>query len=111
LTGTVHVTIVIHNMTIAIKPKTMAAGVFKAKCLAVLDRVQKKREGVVITKRGKPVARVVPLENDDGNGLPLALPDPFVRAAEVRFDAADPATDVAGGHDRYLEEVWGGPSR
>lgn len=44
------------------KTKTMAAGMFKAKCLAVMDEVQAKRQTVVITKRGKPVAKLVPVE-------------------------------------------------
>jgi prevent-host-death family protein len=35
---------------------------FKAKCLALMDRVAEKRETYVITKRGKPVARLVPVE-------------------------------------------------
>jgi prevent-host-death family protein len=42
--------------------KTMAAGVFKAKCLKVMDEVQAKRISVVITKRGKPVAKIVPID-------------------------------------------------
>jgi prevent-host-death family protein len=42
--------------------KTMAAGAFKANCLAVMDEVQTKRLTVVITKRGKPVAKLVPVE-------------------------------------------------
>ena len=42
--------------------KTMAAGAFKAKCLAVMDEVQSKRITVVITKRGKPVAKIVPID-------------------------------------------------
>lgn len=41
--------------------KRMAAGVFKANCLAVMDEVQAKHETVVITKRGKPVAKLVPV--------------------------------------------------
>jgi len=41
--------------------KKMAAGVFKARCLAVMDEVQAKREPVLITKRGKPVAKLVPV--------------------------------------------------
>jgi prevent-host-death family protein len=41
--------------------KKMAAGVFKANCLAVMDEVQAKRESVLITKHGKPVAKLVPL--------------------------------------------------
>lgn len=39
--------------------RTMAAGEFKAKCLAVMDEVLSTGEPVLITKRGKPVARVV----------------------------------------------------
>jgi prevent-host-death family protein len=35
---------------------------FKAKCLELMDRVQARRETFVITKRGKPVAKLVPLE-------------------------------------------------
>jgi prevent-host-death family protein len=41
--------------------KKMAAGAFKANCLAVMDEVQAKHETVVITKRGKPVAKLVPV--------------------------------------------------
>jgi prevent-host-death family protein len=44
--------------------KTMTAGAFKANCLAVMDEVQAKRETVVITKRGKPVAKLVPISLD-----------------------------------------------
>ena len=40
----------------------IAAGEFKAKCLHVLDEVQRSRQEVVITKRGKPVARLLPIE-------------------------------------------------
>jgi prevent-host-death family protein len=42
--------------------RRMAAGSFKANCLAVMDEVQAKRETVVITKHGKPVAKLVPVE-------------------------------------------------
>lgn len=44
----------------------MAAGEFKAKCLAVMDEVEAKREAVVITKRGRPVARLVPIDRPEG---------------------------------------------
>jgi prevent-host-death family protein len=40
----------------------MAAGSFKAHCLAVMDEVQAKRQTVLITKRGKPVAKLVPVD-------------------------------------------------
>ena len=44
--------------------KTMAAGSFKAHCLAVMDEVQAKREAIVITKHGKPVVKLVPADKD-----------------------------------------------
>jgi prevent-host-death family protein len=44
--------------------KKMAAGPFKINCLAVMDEVQAKHETVVITKRGKPVAKLVPLNTE-----------------------------------------------
>jgi prevent-host-death family protein len=46
--------------------RTMAAGKFKAQCLAVMDEVQAKREPVTITKHGKPVAKLVPLDIPEG---------------------------------------------
>jgi prevent-host-death family protein len=35
---------------------------FKAKCLELMDRVAERRETFVITKRGKPVAKMVPVD-------------------------------------------------
>jgi prevent-host-death family protein len=43
---------------------TIAAGEFKAKCLSLLDQVQSSRTGIVITKRGRPVARLVPVDEE-----------------------------------------------
>jgi prevent-host-death family protein len=43
------------------KMTTIAAGEFKAKCLKLLDEVAEKREALVITKHGKPVAQLVPV--------------------------------------------------
>ena len=38
--------------------KTIGAAKFKAQCLAILDKLDP--EGLVITKRGKPVAKLIP---------------------------------------------------
>lgn len=40
----------------------IGAGEFKAKCLQLLDDVAEKRGTLVITKHGKPVAKLVPVE-------------------------------------------------
>lgn len=44
--------------------KIMPAGEFKTNCLAVMDEVKAKRETVVITKHGEPVAKLVPVSAD-----------------------------------------------
>jgi prevent-host-death family protein len=47
--------------------RKIAAGEFKARCLTLMEDVRSTREPLVITKRGKPVAKLVPIEekNDD----------------------------------------------
>jgi prevent-host-death family protein len=40
----------------------VAAGQFKMQCLELMDQVQQTREEVVITKHGRPVAKLVPIE-------------------------------------------------
>ncbi len=40
---------------------TIGAGDFKAKCLQLLDAVATQREPLIITKRGKPVAKLAPV--------------------------------------------------
>ena len=40
----------------------IAAGEFKAKCLHLLDEVQRSRQEILITKRGRPVARLLPVD-------------------------------------------------
>jgi prevent-host-death family protein len=42
----------------------MAAGEFKAKCLAVMDEVRDKRTTVTITKNGEAVAQLVPIKQE-----------------------------------------------
>ncbi len=44
--------------------KNIAAGEFKAKCLSLLDEVAEHRLELVITKRGKPVAKLVPVVSE-----------------------------------------------
>ena len=42
--------------------KKMAAGTFKTHCLAVMDEVHAKRQPVLITKHGKPIAKLIPAD-------------------------------------------------
>lgn len=43
---------------------TIGAGEFKAKCLKLLDDVAQTKESLVITKRGVPVAKLVPIPEE-----------------------------------------------
>jgi prevent-host-death family protein len=40
--------------------KQISASKFKEQCLSLLDRVGE--DGIVITKRGKPVAKLIPIQ-------------------------------------------------
>ena len=40
--------------------RTLGAAQFKEQCLAILDQVDP--EGIVITKHGRPVAKLIPIE-------------------------------------------------
>ncbi len=57
--------------------RTISASKFKAQCLAILDDVAGGGEDVVVTKRGRPVARVV-----------AVVPPPDLLGS-VRFNVSD----------------------
>jgi prevent-host-death family protein len=40
---------------------SIGAGEFKVKCLQLLDEVEATREPIIVTKFGKPVAKLVPM--------------------------------------------------
>jgi len=43
------------------RPREIGAGEFKARCLAIIDEVSQSGQEVIITKRGKAAAKLVPL--------------------------------------------------
>jgi prevent-host-death family protein len=43
--------------------KRIGAGAFKQTCLALLDEVAAQHVEVIVTKRGRPVARLVPVQS------------------------------------------------
>jgi prevent-host-death family protein len=47
--------------------KTIGAAQFKEKCLAILDSLGP--DGIVITKHGKPVAKLIPIESESAELL------------------------------------------
>ncbi len=68
--------------------KKMPASEFKARCLALMDDVCATGESVVITKHGKPVAKLVPMKRD-----PEKLFGSMRGLVEIRGDIVRPAVD------------------
>lgn len=50
---------------VATKEKQIDVGEFKAKCSAVINEVAKRKRPITVTKHGKPLVRIVPIEDDD----------------------------------------------
>ena len=71
--------------------KTIGAAKFKERCLALLDELD--AEGLVVTKHGKPVARVTPYHEHDGDLIGSLRHKIEVRGdiltTGVRWDADD----------------------
>ncbi len=58
--------------------KTIGISQFKAHALKVLDQVAATREEITITKRGKPLARIIPFRREDKNPVPGDLAKTYV---------------------------------
>lgn len=59
-------------------PETISASEFKSGCLAILDRVQRTGRSITITKRGRPVATVGPVEREPFRIGFMASPETWV---------------------------------
>jgi prevent-host-death family protein len=76
--------------------RTIMASRFKAECLAILDQVDEMRISVTVTKHGRPVARLVPVDDTDdrplmGSVTLVAEDDEAYYTTGERWDAEDPA--------------------
>lgn len=63
--------------------KTMAISQFKAYALKILDQVSKTKESIVITKRGEPVAEVVPFSKEGKTPVPGKLAETLVFEKDI----------------------------
>ncbi len=81
---------VLDTWKVYLMAKVMGATEFKAKCLRVINRMNKDREPVTITNRGRPVAVLSPVQALGESpsiigamrGSVLAYHDPFRPAAD-----------------------------
>jgi prevent-host-death family protein len=56
-----------YSLIVKVKDNTISATEFKAKCLKILDELGP--QGIVVTKRGQPVAKVTPVHLVDNSKL------------------------------------------
>jgi prevent-host-death family protein len=84
----------------------LPAGEFKARCLKLMDQVRATRRPIVITKRGKPVAKLVPVEEEPRReifgcmrGTVTILGD-IISPVEVDWHAERGVLDIGEDDDR-----------
>ncbi|MDL1976994.1 MAG: type II toxin-antitoxin system Phd/YefM family antitoxin [Deltaproteobacteria bacterium] len=63
--------------------KTMGISQFKSHALKILDQVAKTQEIIIITKRGKPLAQIIPYRTSDINTRPGRLSDALVFEKDI----------------------------
>ena len=75
--------------------RTVTASEFRAKCLALMDEVAETGEEILITKRGKPVARLIPplelVPSPEGLGAPFGF---YKGRGAILGDIISPISEV-----------------
>jgi prevent-host-death family protein len=69
--------------------KKIPAGEFKARCLKIMEDVRSYRVPVVITKKGRPVAKLVPADEEAADVFGC-----MAGTAEIRGDVEAPVVPV-----------------
>ena len=68
----------------------VAAADFKANCLRLMDEVAQQRRPIIITKRGKPVAKLMPVEEQE----PIPLFGRMAGSIKICGDIISPIEDA-----------------
>ena len=83
---------------------SIPAATFKAECLKLMDQVEKTRQPIIITKHGRPVAQLAPVEAD-----PRSLFGYMKNTVKIDGDVLAPVdidwSAVSGREDRLYERV------
>ena len=72
--------------------KIIQAGEFKAKCLQLMDEVNEKHVSFTITKHGKPVAKLVPLDKASKSAFgclknTVSIQEDIIGPIDIEWDA------------------------
>ena len=85
---------------------------FKAKCLKLMDRVAKTHESIVVTKRGKPVAKLTPVDEAPEQELFGYMAGTMEIAGDIVSPIKQEWSAVAGDEDDlYGDLIVEGPDR
>jgi len=63
--------------------RVIGAAEFKAHCLRILDEVERSGEAVTVTKRGRPVAEVKPVEKKERRSIIGAMKGSIIRIGDI----------------------------
>lgn len=69
--------------------KTIPAGQFKTHCLSLLDEVSQNHETLIVTKHGKPVAQIIPIDTNQNE-----VENPLKNSIVFEKDIISPIEDV-----------------
>ena len=80
---------------------------FKAKCLKLMDEIAKTHESITVTKHGKPVARLVPIELENtqtttGFGC---MADSIEILGDIISPIDEPWSAMTGDEDEYYQDL------
>jgi prevent-host-death family protein len=64
-------------------PRTIAVSELKARCLRVVDDVARRRQEIIVTRRGKPVARLIPFGGETEDDVLAQLRGTLVGGDDV----------------------------
>ena len=74
--------------------ETVAISEFKAHAVKILDQVARTQENVIITRRGKPLARIIPFRNFNTKPTPGKLADTLVFEKDIVSPLGEEMWDV-----------------
>ena len=76
---------------------------FKAKCLKLMDEMSKTREPIIVTKRGRPVAMVTPIEIEKKHSYFGYMAGTITIVGDIISPIEEPWAAITGEEDQLYE--------
>ncbi|MEN8179621.1 MAG: type II toxin-antitoxin system prevent-host-death family antitoxin [Pseudomonadota bacterium] len=85
------------------RPVEINATEFKAKCLKLMDEIAKTRESIIVTKRGRPVAKVIPIEAEEKQSYFGYMAGTITITGDIISPIEEPWAAITGEEDHFYE--------